>query len=104
MLFVINLPPTLRTETDGLKPMLTIAGDAVVPVVGVVNPGMQLAHIGRPQPLPVGLGAGVARRTRSDGESGEAGDGGPEGMFMPFLVSCLSHLANRKRGASSAGR
>ena len=100
----MNLPPTLRTETDGLKPVLIIAGDAVVPVAGVVNPAMQLAHTGRPQPLPVGLGPGVARRTRSDGESGEAGDGGPEGVFMPFLVSCLSHLIDRRRGASSAGR
>src|SRR5262249_25824677 len=38
---------------------------------------MQLADIGRAQPLLLGgLGAGIARQARSNGKNGEAGDGG----------------------------
>src|SRR4030095_12226341 len=94
MLFVIDLPPTLRTETDGVKPVLVIARDAVVPVAIAVNPRIRLAGVGRPQPLLlVGLGAGIARQARSDGQGGEANDDGlDEGVHAPFLVSCLSHL------------
>src|SRR5690349_19092524 len=76
MLFVIDLPPTLRTETDGVKPVLVIARDAVVLVAVVVDAGMRLAHIRRPQPLLlVGLGAGIARQSRGDGEDSKADDG-----------------------------
>src|SRR5262249_7445003 len=95
-LFVINLPPALRTETDGIEPVLIIARDAIVLVAVAVDPGMRLAGIGGSQPLLlVGLSAGMARQARGDGQATEAGDGckrlGEDG-HAPSLVSCLTHF------------
>src|SRR5262249_55578786 len=93
--------------TDGVKSVLVIAGDAVVLVAVVVDPGIELARVGRPRPLLVGFGTGIARQAGSDGQDGEAGDGGLDAAVhgIPcelLLPPCRSGVADFVAGKGKA--